>query len=38
MFIFLAMAVARALGCAVNIFERSGVRAGDTVAIIGAGF
>jgi threonine dehydrogenase-like Zn-dependent dehydrogenase len=26
------------LGCAVNIFERSGIEAGDTVAIIGAGF
>ncbi|MCW3054262.1 MAG: Zn-containing dehydrogenase [Chthonomonadales bacterium] len=26
------------LGCAVNIFRRSGIRAGDTVAIVGAGF
>jgi threonine dehydrogenase-like Zn-dependent dehydrogenase len=26
------------LGCAMNIFERSGVRAGQTVAIVGAGF
>jgi NADPH:quinone reductase len=27
-----------ALGCAVNVFRRSGVCAGDTVAIVGAGF
>jgi threonine dehydrogenase-like Zn-dependent dehydrogenase len=27
-----------ALGCAVNIFERSAIRPGETVAIIGAGF
>jgi threonine dehydrogenase-like Zn-dependent dehydrogenase len=26
------------LGCAVNIFKRSGIRPGDTVAIIGIGF
>jgi threonine dehydrogenase-like Zn-dependent dehydrogenase len=26
------------LGCAMNIFERSDIRPGDTVAIIGAGF
>jgi threonine dehydrogenase-like Zn-dependent dehydrogenase len=26
------------LGCAMNIFRRSGVRAGDTVAILGIGF
>lgn len=26
------------LGCAMNIFERSNISAGDTVAIIGAGF
>ncbi len=26
------------LGCAVNIFERSGICAGDTVAILGIGF
>ena len=26
------------LGCAVNIFDRSGIAAGDTVAIIGSGF
>jgi threonine dehydrogenase-like Zn-dependent dehydrogenase len=26
------------LGCAVNIFRRSGVRAGQTVAIVGVGF
>jgi len=26
------------LGCAVNIFKRSGVKAGDTVAIVGIGF
>ncbi len=26
------------LGCAVNIFRRSGVKAGDTVAIVGIGF
>lgn len=26
------------LGCALNIFERSDIAAGDTVAIIGAGF
>ena len=29
---------AEPLGCAVNIFRRSGVRAGDTVAIVGVGF
>lgn len=29
---------AEALGCAMNAFERSGIRAGDTVAIIGIGF
>jgi threonine dehydrogenase-like Zn-dependent dehydrogenase len=27
-----------ALGCAMNVFARSGVRAGDDVAIVGAGF
>ena len=27
-----------ALGCAFNIFRRSGIRAGDTVAIVGVGF
>ena len=27
-----------ALGCALNVFARSGVRAGDTVAVVGAGF
>lgn len=27
-----------ALGCAMNIFRRSGIRAGDSVAIIGIGF
>ena len=27
-----------ALGCAMNIFERSEIRAGDTVAIVGIGF
>jgi threonine dehydrogenase-like Zn-dependent dehydrogenase len=27
-----------ALGCALNIFSRSGVRAGTTVAVVGAGF
>jgi NADPH:quinone reductase len=27
-----------ALGCAMNIFARSGVRAGETVAVVGAGF
>jgi threonine dehydrogenase-like Zn-dependent dehydrogenase len=26
------------LGCAMNIFERSDIRAGDTVAVIGSGF
>jgi threonine dehydrogenase-like Zn-dependent dehydrogenase len=26
------------LGCAMNIFERSGIEAGQTVAIVGAGF
>ncbi len=26
------------MGCAINIFRRSGVKSGDTVAIIGAGF
>lgn len=26
------------LGCAMNIFRRSGVRSGDTVAVVGAGF
>ena len=29
---------AEPLGCAINIFRRSGVRAGDTVAIVGIGF
>jgi threonine dehydrogenase-like Zn-dependent dehydrogenase len=27
-----------ALGCAANVFRRSAIRAGDTVAIVGAGF
>ena len=27
-----------ALGCAVNVIRRSGIRAGDTVAVVGAGF
>jgi NADPH2:quinone reductase len=27
-----------ALGCGANVFRRSGVRAGDTVAVVGAGF
>jgi NADPH:quinone reductase len=27
-----------ALGCAMNVFGRSGVRGGDTVAVVGAGF
>jgi threonine dehydrogenase-like Zn-dependent dehydrogenase len=27
-----------ALGCALNVFSRSGVRAGTTVAVVGAGF
>jgi threonine dehydrogenase-like Zn-dependent dehydrogenase len=27
-----------ALGCAVNVFARSGVRAGDVVSVVGAGF
>jgi threonine dehydrogenase-like Zn-dependent dehydrogenase len=27
-----------ALGCALNVFARSGVRAGDTVAVVGTGF
>jgi threonine dehydrogenase-like Zn-dependent dehydrogenase len=27
-----------ALGCGVNVFRRSGVRAGDAVALVGAGF
>jgi threonine dehydrogenase-like Zn-dependent dehydrogenase len=27
-----------ALGCAVNVIKRSGIRAGDTVAVVGAGF
>ncbi|HYZ81983.1 MAG TPA: zinc-binding dehydrogenase [Solirubrobacteraceae bacterium] len=27
-----------ALGCAMNVFARSGIRAGDTVAVVGAGF
>src|SRR5215218_7317507 len=27
-----------ALGCAVNVVKRSGVRAGDVVAVVGAGF
>jgi threonine dehydrogenase-like Zn-dependent dehydrogenase len=27
-----------ALGCGVNVFRRSGIRAGDTVAVVGAGF
>ncbi|MEI6350100.1 MAG: zinc-binding dehydrogenase [Verrucomicrobiota bacterium] len=26
------------LGCAMNIFRRSGIRKGDTVAVVGAGF
>jgi threonine dehydrogenase-like Zn-dependent dehydrogenase len=26
------------LGCAMNIFARSGIRAGDTVAVVGVGF
>jgi NADPH:quinone reductase len=29
---------AEALGCAMNIFHRSGIRSGDHVAIVGAGF
>ncbi len=29
---------AEPLGCAVNIFRRSAVRAGDTVAVVGVGF
>jgi threonine dehydrogenase-like Zn-dependent dehydrogenase len=29
---------AEPLGCAMNVFARSGIRAGDTVAIIGIGF
>jgi len=29
---------AEPLGCAVNVFRRSGIRAGDTVAVIGIGF
>jgi threonine dehydrogenase-like Zn-dependent dehydrogenase len=29
---------AEPLGCAMNIFRRSGIRAGDTVAIVGIGF
>src|SRR3954463_2195115 len=29
---------AEPLGCAMNIFARSGIKAGDTVAIIGIGF
>jgi len=29
---------AEPLGCAVNIFRRSGIRPGDTVAIVGIGF
>ncbi|MCW3038580.1 MAG: Zn-containing dehydrogenase, partial [Solirubrobacterales bacterium] len=27
-----------ALGCAVNVFRRSGITAGDTVAVVGVGF
>lgn len=27
-----------ALGCAMNVFARAGIRAGDTVAVVGAGF
>jgi threonine dehydrogenase-like Zn-dependent dehydrogenase len=27
-----------ALGCAVNVFARSGIRAGDVVSVVGAGF
>jgi threonine dehydrogenase-like Zn-dependent dehydrogenase len=27
-----------ALGCAVNVFRRAGIRAGDTVAVVGGGF
>lgn len=27
-----------ALGCAVNVFRRSGIAAGDTVAVVGVGF
>src|SRR5581483_7237175 len=27
-----------ALGCAVNAFRRSGIRAGETVAVVGVGF
>ena len=27
-----------AIGCALNIFERSGIDAGDTVAVVGVGF
>ncbi|HEX6602880.1 MAG TPA: zinc-binding dehydrogenase [Solirubrobacterales bacterium] len=27
-----------ALGCAVNVLKRSGIREGDTVAVVGAGF
>ncbi|WP_088536047.1 zinc-binding dehydrogenase [Geobacter sp. DSM 9736] len=27
-----------AVGCAVNVFRRSAIRAGDTVAVVGAGF
>jgi threonine dehydrogenase-like Zn-dependent dehydrogenase len=27
-----------ALGCAVNVVRRSGIKAGDTVAVVGAGF
>src|SRR3981081_1116544 len=29
---------AEAIGCAMNAFERSGIRGGDTVAVIGIGF
>src|SRR5215212_4558723 len=29
---------AEPLGCAMNIFRRSGIKAGDTVAIVGIGF
>jgi threonine dehydrogenase-like Zn-dependent dehydrogenase len=29
---------AEALGCAVNVFRRSGIKAGDTVAVVGFGF
>lgn len=29
---------AEPLGCAMNVFERSGIRAGDSVAVVGVGF